>query len=530
MKKLIYLLVAIFTFSTAFSAEIRELIEFHPNTTAKSSEVNQNFNTLKDAINDNNSNIQSLQNGLNETNSNVEQLQESVGDHETRITNLENSTTSQEKGIKTINGVGNAGNESNVNVNLNSPKGSLSITPKASDKKIEIDISGQLLNNLDIVFTYLKERALKCTATNFRYAMTFFSNDIDILRKLNEISKKARENVDTKSFNDDNTFITAIDELYTFESELSSLLDKKVDENDLNAFNDILTEIQTAINKENVLKAATLQDELCFYVLEFGKNLYEKYNCNSTLNCLFIAFRDVATKFSSPTANQIKNHISNVLSSPDNMTCDSEQNLKDFISNLDFQGVSDEVQGLATTDSYNNYVNAVNQVNDELSNGTYDSLLDSLAQLCSATQNLEKVALATVPNLIGLNINDAKTQIAKAGLVVGTVTIQYDDTKSEGTVLSQDPLPGVKVSPNTPVNLVISTSQAITVPNLIGLNINDAKTQITKAGLVVGNITTRIDDTKKAGTVLSQDPLPGVKVAPNTPVNLVISKRSSILE
>ncbi len=45
----------------AFSGEVNNLIQFKPNTTAKSSEVNQNFNTIKDAVNDNNSRIGMLE-------------------------------------------------------------------------------------------------------------------------------------------------------------------------------------------------------------------------------------------------------------------------------------------------------------------------------------------------------------------------------------------------------------------------------------------------------------------------------------
>jgi len=44
-----------------FSGEVNNLIQFQSNTTAKSSEVNQNFNAIKDAVNDNNSRIGDLE-------------------------------------------------------------------------------------------------------------------------------------------------------------------------------------------------------------------------------------------------------------------------------------------------------------------------------------------------------------------------------------------------------------------------------------------------------------------------------------
>ncbi len=45
----------------AVAGEVQNLIQFKPNTTAKSSEVNQNFNTIKDAVNDNNQRIGNLE-------------------------------------------------------------------------------------------------------------------------------------------------------------------------------------------------------------------------------------------------------------------------------------------------------------------------------------------------------------------------------------------------------------------------------------------------------------------------------------
>ncbi len=57
------------------AGQVGDLIQFQPNTTAKSSEVNENFNRIKDAVNDNYSRIQNLQ--------------DSVNGHESRIRDLE---------------------------------------------------------------------------------------------------------------------------------------------------------------------------------------------------------------------------------------------------------------------------------------------------------------------------------------------------------------------------------------------------------------------------------------------------------
>ncbi len=54
-------LVAVGTSFTLMAGEVGNLIQFQPNTKAKSSEVNQNFDTIKNAVNDNNSRISNLE-------------------------------------------------------------------------------------------------------------------------------------------------------------------------------------------------------------------------------------------------------------------------------------------------------------------------------------------------------------------------------------------------------------------------------------------------------------------------------------
>jgi len=62
-----------------------------------------------------------------------------------------------------------------------------------------------------------------------------------------------------------------------------------------------------------------------------------------------------------------------------------------------------------------------------------------------------------VPNLVGLEENDAKDTILDEGLTIGTVTTQADETVASGFVISQDPAAGTIVAPATSVDLVVSS-------------------------------------------------------------------------
>lgn len=61
-----------------------------------------------------------------------------------------------------------------------------------------------------------------------------------------------------------------------------------------------------------------------------------------------------------------------------------------------------------------------------------------------------------VPNLVGSTEADAKTKLQNASLAVGTVTEEYSDTVTKGTVISQSLASGTEASEGATVNFVVS--------------------------------------------------------------------------
>src|SRR5207248_3392200 len=81
-----------------------------------------------------------------------------------------------------------------------------------------------------------------------------------------------------------------------------------------------------------------------------------------------------------------------------------------------------------------------------------------------------------------------------------------------------------KVASGSPVNLVVSSGPAqIAVPNVVGQTQAAAASAITGAGLTVGAVTMQSSSTVAAGSVISESPPAGTKVASGSPVNLVVS-------
>lgn len=128
----------------------------------------------------------------------------------------------------------------------------------------------------------------------------------------------------------------------------------------------------------------------------------------------------------------------------------------------------------------------------------------------------------SVPNVVGKNIDDAKSNILNAGFVPEIVYVD-DSNIPSGVVKSVDPSEGSKVSSGSTVKLYVSKgkSSEIKVPDVIGKNVDDAKNELSSQGF---SVETKYDNSSKdKDTVILSDPLPGVSVASGSKITLTLS-------
>jgi beta-lactam-binding protein with PASTA domain len=120
-----------------------------------------------------------------------------------------------------------------------------------------------------------------------------------------------------------------------------------------------------------------------------------------------------------------------------------------------------------------------------------------------------------MPNLVGFSLQSAITYLKVLGLRVGTITMQPDRNKND--ILDQL-LDGVRIAPGaknssvTVVNLFAgdgSLSTLLDVPDLIGLNVETARSLIESSGFILGTFSSNssIQDTANA-FVIAQNPIP----------------------
>ena len=97
---------------------------------------------------------------------------------------------------------------------------------------------------------------------------------------------------------------------------------------------------------------------------------------------------------------------------------------------------------------------------------------------------------AKLPDLVGKDQATAQQLITAAGLTVGGVTPQFDETVPAGVVMSwkaagQTLAPGTEVTKGTTIDLVVSQGpQPRTIPKLIGQPPEVAIAQLQQLGLV----------------------------------------------
>ncbi len=129
----------------------------------------------------------------------------------------------------------------------------------------------------------------------------------------------------------------------------------------------------------------------------------------------------------------------------------------------------------------------------------------------------------SVPAVVGKTVTQAESQLAKAGLTLGTQTPQASD-QPKGDILSQNPQAGTQLAKGQSVAVTVSAGRAqVQVPTLTGLaSSDDAQTALNEVNLNLGNVTKQ-DSDQPEGMVLSQSPSSGTTVDEGSNVNITVS-------
>jgi serine/threonine-protein kinase len=129
-----------------------------------------------------------------------------------------------------------------------------------------------------------------------------------------------------------------------------------------------------------------------------------------------------------------------------------------------------------------------------------------------------------VPRVLGLSLAEAQAQVTQAHLVVAEGGADPHPTAPQGTVIWQDPPPGVIAPQGLKVTLVVSAGPPkIPVPDVSNLDAALAQRLVAAAGLVVSQVESVQSGSPRGLAMLTRPPA-GTALAPGAGLALVVSR------
>lgn len=140
----------------------------------------------------------------------------------------------------------------------------------------------------------------------------------------------------------------------------------------------------------------------------------------------------------------------------------------------------------------------------------------------SVSQGPPRIA---VPDVVGYEESTGRTLMEAAGLRVAVDQAQTAAPK--GVIVNTRPPAAATLPPGGRVTLVVSIgAPTITVPDLMGLTLEEARTILEQAGLSLGTYFRRTSP-ERAGTIIQQTPAAGTLSAPGAAVDLILARRGT---
>jgi serine/threonine-protein kinase len=130
-----------------------------------------------------------------------------------------------------------------------------------------------------------------------------------------------------------------------------------------------------------------------------------------------------------------------------------------------------------------------------------------------------------VPAVTGLTVVEAQKVLEDAGFKI-KLKEAYDASVTPGTVMKQDPAPKTMKKSGATVTITICRGlEILTVPNVTGQTLDQAKQNLEAAGYKVGNVTKTWDSSKGKDVVLKQSPKADSKLPKGTAIDLVLNEK-----
>ncbi|MEV6111844.1 Stk1 family PASTA domain-containing Ser/Thr kinase [Streptomyces sp. NPDC052109] len=135
-----------------------------------------------------------------------------------------------------------------------------------------------------------------------------------------------------------------------------------------------------------------------------------------------------------------------------------------------------------------------------------------------------------VPDVHGRTLAEARARLKADGLEPGMVTRQFSEDVARGSVIATTPRAGTERHAGSAIALTVSKGSPIEVPDVTGDDPQDARQELTDAGLKVQIAPARVNSEYDAGKVAQQSPGDGSQAAEGDTVTLTLSKGPQMVQ
>lgn len=140
----------------------------------------------------------------------------------------------------------------------------------------------------------------------------------------------------------------------------------------------------------------------------------------------------------------------------------------------------------------------------------------------SSTVAETKVEQVEMINVIGMTMEEARTELLKLGLAPEFTYVESDSV-AEGVVISADISTSTKVNVNSTVTVTVSAGvKGVEVPSVLGVSYAEAVTALDQKGFVATKVESYSSEVEK-GNVISQTPEAGSKAPSGSAVTVRVS-------
>lgn len=132
--------------------------------------------------------------------------------------------------------------------------------------------------------------------------------------------------------------------------------------------------------------------------------------------------------------------------------------------------------------------------------------------------------LVAIPDVVGKQQYTAGADLDAAGFFTDRVSYQASLVYSEGQVISPSPVAGTMKPVGTAIALLVSSGASpVNVPDIVGMQLAEARVVLNQQGLRLGQVAFQDVEGIPVGEVMSQEPPGLARVAPGSPVTLIVS-------